>query len=91
MKENNDLLERYKEKWNRVKYFLSYYSDGYDDKCMKIRHNSDDDLLLEKPLKLSHVVILITSFYNDDKKYPHIILEDRFYKLSEKIYCCLLI
>ena len=45
---------------------------------MKIRLNSDDDLLLEKPLKLSRVVILITSFYNDDKKYPHIILEDRF-------------
>lgn len=61
MKENNELLERY-VKWNRIKYFLSYYSDDYDDKCMKIRINSDDNLPFTKTLKMHNFVINMRFF-----------------------------
>ena len=35
--------------------------DDYDEKSMKIKFNSDDDLLLNKTLKLYNMVIVVRS------------------------------
>ena len=58
-------------------------SDDYDEKCMKIRFNSDTDLPL-KELKIYDIMIVIRSVFNDNNKYyPQILLDKFLYKLTE--------
>ena len=53
----------------------------------KTRFNSDDDLLLRKALDLHDIVIVLRSvFYDVDKYYPYVFLNDCLYKLTEYVY-----
>ena len=50
---------------------------------MKIKFNSDDDLLLKKQLKLNNMIITIRSVFEEDGKlYPQVFLDDTLYELS---------
>ena len=48
---------------------------------MKIKFNSGDDLLLNKPLKFCAVTIIIRSVFEEGGKlYPQIFLDDALYE-----------
>ena len=48
---------------------------------MKIKFNSDDDLPLNKPLKLPAMTIIIRSVFEEGGKvYPQVFLVDAFYE-----------
>ena len=50
---------------------------------MKIKFNSDDDLLLNKPLKLHMMTVTIRSVLEEDGKlYLQVFLNDAFYELN---------
>ena len=50
---------------------------------MKIKFNSDDDLLLNKPLKFDNMIITIRSAFEEDGKlYPQVFLYDTLYELN---------
>ena len=49
--DSKDLLRKYKELWNKIKDLIrsiTNNSDKYDEKCMKIKFNSDNNLSLKK-------------------------------------------
>ena len=46
-------------------------SDDYDEKYMKIKFNSDDDLPLKITLKFYEMVIVAGSFFHDGKNFTH--------------------
>ena len=49
--DSKDLLRKYKELWNKIKDLIrsiTNNSDKYDEKCMKIKFNSDDNLSIKK-------------------------------------------
>ena len=55
------------------------YEKGY----MKIKFNSDDDLLLNKQLKFHNMVITIRSVFEETGKlYPQVFLDDALYELN---------
>ena len=50
---------------------------------MKIKFNSDDDLLLNKQLKFHNMIITIRSVFEEDGKlYPQVFLDDTLYELD---------
>ena len=50
---------------------------------MKIKSNSDDDLPLNKQLKLKNMIITIRSVFEEDGKlYPQVFLDDTLYELN---------
>ena len=50
---------------------------------MKIKFNSDDDLLLNKALKFDNIIITIRSVFEEDGKlYTQVCLNDTLYELS---------
>ena len=50
---------------------------------MKIKFNSNDNLPLNKPLKVHNMTITIRSvFKKDGKLYPQLFLDDALYKLN---------
>ena len=57
-------------------------SDDYDEKCMKSKFDSDDDLPLNKMIKIYNVPIVVRAvLYENNKYYPQVFLDERLHKL----------
>ena len=55
--------------------------DDYNKKYVKIKFNSDDNILLKKTLELHKMVIILRSvFHEDSKYYPQVFLVECFHK-----------
>ena len=81
---NKKLLEKYTKLWNEVKYHIqtinAYKSGEYKKDYMKIKFNSDDDLPLNKLLKLHNLTIIVRSVFEEDGKYyPQLFLDECLY------------
>ena len=75
--ENKELLKRYADVWDGIKNKISDTKENdYEKDYMKIKFNSDDDLLLNKPLKFHAMIIIIRSVFL--KKMVDVILNTRF-------------
>ena len=84
--ENKEVLERYAELWDGIKNEIETINGGkegkYDEDFMKIKFDTDDDLPLNKLLKLYMLTIVVRSALEEDSKYyPHIYLDECLYKL----------
>ena len=59
-------------------------SSNYDDKCMQIIFNSNNNLPLKQELEILDVVTIIRSvFFYNNKYYPQVFLDECLYKLAE--------
>ena len=69
---NKKVLEKYTKLWGEIKYHIQIInadkSGEYEKECMKININSDDDLPLNKILKLHNLTITIRSVFEEDGK-----------------------
>ena len=66
------ILEKYEEPWTKQKNLIrskSNNSDIYDEKYMKNKFNSDDNLLLKKMLERRNMIVVVTSVFHKNKKY----------------------
>ena len=48
---------------------------------MKIKFNFDDDLPLNKTLKLFNMIIVVRSVFHEGSKYYSVFLDESFYEL----------
>ena len=76
---NKEVLIKYTELWDKIKNliecnFIEKINGGeYEKVFMKIKFSSDDNLLLNKILKLHNMTIVIRSvFQEDDEYYPQV-------------------
>ena len=66
---------------NKIKYHIQTTNSGksgeYDKNYMKIKFNSDDNLPLNKILKLHMLTIIVRSVFEEDGKYyPQTFLDE---------------
>ena len=78
--ENNEVLKKYAGLWYVIKNEIETVNDGkkgeYGKNFMKIKFDIDDNLPLNKTLKLHNMAIVIRSvFEEDDTFYPQIYLD----------------
>ena len=67
--ESKGTLKKYEELWKRIRYLIwSYNSGNYDEKYMKIKFNSDDDIPLKKMLELYNIMIVARSVFSCDQQ-----------------------
>ena len=82
---SKDTLTKYEELLSKIRYLvrsITNISDNYDEKYMKIKLNSDDDLALKKRLKLCNMITVVRSvFHEGNKHYPQVFLDEFWYKL----------
>ena len=79
------MLKKYAEVWSVTKDQIKKINNGklgeYGKDYMKIKSNSDDDLLLNKILKFRILTIIIrTIFEEEGKYYPQFFLDDCLYE-----------
>ena len=84
--EIKNYLKKYNDVFNgiidKIKEISNYECD-YEKDYLKIKFNLDDDLPLNKPLKLHNMTITIRSVFKEDGKlYPQVFLNDTLYELS---------
>ena len=66
---NKEVLIKYTELWDKVKNVIkkiNHKPDEYDEKYMKIKFNSDDNLSLNKILKIHNMAIAVRSVFQED-------------------------
>ena len=84
--ENKEVLKKYTELWDGIKNEIETINGGkkgeYGKDFMKIKFNTDDNLPLNKPLKLHLLTIIVRCIFEEDGKfYPQLYLEDCLYEL----------
>ena len=69
---NKKVLEKYIKLWDQIKYHIQTINAGntgeYEKDYMRIKFNSDDDLLLNKILKVRMLTIIVRSIFEEDGK-----------------------
>ena len=85
MNENNEVLKKYDELWDGVTNEIETINGGktsnhssaeYGKDFMKIKFNPDDNLPLNKTLKLHNMTIVIRSVFEEHSKfYPQFYLD----------------
>ena len=82
---NKELLKRYDDVFNGLIDKIKKIDDDwleYTKDYMKIKFNSDDNLLLNKPLKFYQMTITIRCVISEDNKlYPQVFLDGALYRL----------
>ena len=83
---NKKVLEKYIKLWDEIKYHIQTINAGkfseYGKDYMEIKFISDDDLLLNKILKLHMLAIIVRSVFEEDGKYcPQVFLNEYLYEL----------
>ena len=84
--ENKALLKKSTDFWDGIKNKIKAINGGeennYGKDYIKIKFNSDDNLQLNKPLKLHAMTIIIRSVFEEGGKlYPQVFLDDTLYEL----------
>ena len=76
---------KYTKLWDKIKNLIecSYIKSGeYKKDFMKIKFNSDDNLLLNKILKIQNLTIVIRSVFEEDGEYyPQVFLSECLHEL----------
>ena len=71
--ENKEVPKKYKEVWEGVKKEIEMINGGekikYGKNFRKIRFESNDDLPLNKPIKLRLLTIIIRSVFSENEKF----------------------
>ena len=83
--ESNEIIKKYEEISSKIRDLIKSItkkSDGYDEKHLKIRFNSDGNLPLNKTTEIHNVTIVVRAIFHENKKYyPHVFLDECLYKL----------
>ena len=83
--ESKEKIKRYEELWSKIRDFIrsvTKNSDDYNEKYMKIKFNSDDDLPLNKAIEIPSITIVVRAvFHENNKYYPQVFLDECLYKL----------
>ena len=83
--ETKEKIKKYEELWSKIRDFIrsiTKNSDDYDEKYMKIKFNSNDELPLNKTIELPNMTIVVRAiFLEDNKYYPQVFLDECLYKI----------
>ena len=84
--ENKEVLKKYTEPWDWIKNEIETINGSkkgeYGKDFMKIKFNTDDNLPLNKPLKLHLLTIIVRWIFEEDGKfYPQFYLDDCLYEV----------
>ena len=83
--ENNEVLKKYIELWDGIKNQIETANGGkkgeYGKNFMEIKFNTDDNLQLNKPLKMHLLAIIVRCIFEEDGKfYPQLYLDACLYE-----------
>ena len=84
--ESKDKIKKYEELWSKIKDLsrsVTKNSDDYDydEKYVKIKLNSDDELPLNKTVEIPTITIVVRAIFLENKYYPQVFLDECLCKI----------
>ena len=85
--ENGDIMQKYREVFDGIKEIIKKINDysqpiRYDDNYMKIKFNTNDNIILNKIIYYPTITVTIRSVIQKyGKYYPQLFLDDCFYEV----------
>ena len=77
--ERKEIINKYEELWNKIRDLIRSISKNsyhYDEKYIKIKFNSDDELPLNKTTEIHSIIVVARAvFHENNKYYPQIMPE----------------
>ena len=70
--ESKEKIKKYEELWSKIRDLIRSIiknSDDYDEKYMKVKFNSDDDLPINKMIEIHKVAIVVRAVFHENNKY----------------------
>ena len=78
--QSKEEIKKYEELWSKIRHLIrsiTKNSDDYDEKYIKIKFNSDDEIPLNKTIKIPKMIIVARAvFHENNKYYPQIFLDE---------------
>ena len=77
-------MKKYEELWIKIRDLIkpiTKKSDDYDEKHMKIKFNSDDELNDKTIEIITMVMVTGAVFHENNKYYPQVFLDECLYKI----------
>ena len=82
---NKKVLAKFTKLWDEIKHLIETINEGkkgeYAKHFMQIKLNSDDNLPLNKMLKLHMLTVIVRFVFEDGKYYPEVVLDERLYEV----------
>ena len=69
---SKEKIKKYEERWIKIRDLIRWITknlDDYDEKYMKIKFDSDDNLPLKKTVEIPIVKIVVRAVFDENKKY----------------------
>ena len=80
--DSKGIIKKQEELWIKVRHLIrsiTKNSDDYDEKYMKIKFNSDDELTLNKTIEIPSFIIFVRAVFHENNKvfldYPQVFLD----------------
>ena len=83
---SKEKIKKYEDLWIIIRDLIrsiTKNSDDYDEKHMKIKFNSDDELPLNKTIEIPSIITIVRAiFHENNKHYPQVFLDGCLYKIK---------
>ena len=83
--ESKEKIEKEEKLWIKIRDFIRSVIknlDDSDEKCMKIKFNSDGELPLNKMIKIPTMALAVRAIFLENNKYhPEVSLDECLYEL----------
>ena len=85
--ESKEKFKKYEELWIRIRDLIKSVTKksddyDYDEKYIKIKFDSDDELRLNKTIECPTITIVVRAFFlKNNKYYPQVFLDECLYKI----------
>ena len=83
--ESKEKIKKYEELWSKIRNLIrsiTKNSDDYDEKHVKIKFISDDELSVNKVIEISNMIIVVRDVFHENKiNYLQVFLHECLYKL----------
>ena len=70
--ESKEKIEKYEERWIKIRdliRLITKNADDYDEKYLKVKFNSDDELPLNKTIEIPSMTIVVRAIFHKNSKY----------------------
>ena len=80
--ESKEKIKKYDDLWSKIRdliRLITKNSDDYDENCMKIKFNSDDELPLNKTIEILSMIIVVRAVFHEITNIIHKLFDMNVY------------
>ena len=75
---NKEKIKKYEELWIKIRDLIRSITRNSDEKYMKIKFSSDDELSVNKTIEITAMTVVVTAIFPENNKYYQEVFLDEY-------------